>query len=162
MLGGFAGLRYVPVLRQRQALAARMQQQSSELEEMHMYSALLPELRNRKAELQDSLDHFTRKIPQGRDFARLWQQIADAMNECKLRDQWVQPGTEVQAGRLGCIPLTMECKGSLQQVFAFLNTVEGMDRLIRMEDVTLENSGDFDANLKMTARVAVYYQPEAE
>lgn len=161
MLAGFGGLRYVPVLRQQQVLAAQVKQQQQEMEEIRTYSALLPELRSQKGALQESLDQFARKIPQGRDFARLWQQIADAMNTCRLRDQWVQPGTEVKAGRLSCIPLTIECKGSLEQVFAFFKEVEEMDRLIRMEDVKLENSPNFDGSLKMTAHVAVYYQPEA-
>jgi type IV pilus assembly protein PilO len=160
MLTGFGGLRYVPVLRQKQALAARMEQQQQEMEEIRANSSLLPELRHQKGTLQDGLDQFVRKIPQGRDFARLWQQIADAMNTCGVRDPWVQPGTEIQTGCLSCIPLTIECKGSMSQIFAFIKAIEGLDRLIRMEDVKLENSADFDATIKMSAKVAVYYQPD--
>lgn len=162
MLGGFAGLRYVPALHQKQTLAARMEQQRLEMEEIQTYSELLPELRNQQDTLKSNLEQFARKIPLDRDFAKLWQQIADAMNACRLRDQWVQPGTETRKGRFCCIPLTIECKGSLEQVFAFLKAVEEMDRLIRMEDVKLENGKEFDATLKMSVQASVYYLPAAQ
>ena len=31
----------------------------------------------------ERIDSFDQKVPQGRNFAQLWQQIADVMNECK-------------------------------------------------------------------------------
>jgi Tfp pilus assembly protein PilO len=162
MLTGFGGLRYLPLFRQKQAMAARMQQQSLQMDDIQTHSCLLPELRHQKKQLEDGLSEFTQKIPQGRDFARLWQQIADAMNTCRLSDQWVQPGTEQQAGRLNCIPLAIECKGSMEEIFAFVKSVEEMDRLMRMEDLKLENSPEFSGHLKMTARVLVYYRPEEQ
>ncbi|MCE5186321.1 MAG: type 4a pilus biogenesis protein PilO [Planctomycetaceae bacterium] len=160
MLAGFGGLRYWPLLRQRHVLAAQMEQQSLQMEEIRQYSSLLPELRHRQRDLEDHLRRFTTQIPAQRDFAGLWQQIADAMNTCALREPWVQPGAETRSGRLCCIPVTIECKGSLEQVFAFCKSLEGMERLVRMEEMKLENSAELNAELKMKARVAVYYQPE--
>jgi len=162
MVTGFGGLRYLPMFRQKQAMAARMVQQRQEMDEIHTHSCLLPELRHQKKELEEQLGEFTQKIPQGRDFARLWQQIADAMNACRLREQWVQPGAEQAAGRLSCIPLAIECRGSMEQIFAFVKAVEAMDRLMRLDDLKLENGADFAADLKMSARVLVYYQPEEQ
>jgi type IV pilus assembly protein PilO len=162
MLTGFGGLRYLPLFRQNQAMAARMQQQKQDMQDIQTHGCLLPELRHQKKLLEESLDCFAQKIPQGRDFARLWQQIADAMNACRLSDQRVQPGTEQKAGRLSCIPLTIECRGSMEQIFAFVKAVEEMDRLMRMDDLRLENSPEFTADLKMSARVLVYYQPDEQ
>lgn len=162
MLTGFGGLRYLPMFRQQQAMAARMQQQEQEMQDIQTHSCLLPELRHQKKRLEDSLDEFAQKIPRSRDFARLWQQIADAMNACRLSDQWVQPGTEQKAGRLSCIPLTIECRGSMEQIFTFVKVVEDMDRLMRLDELKLENSPEFKADLKMSARVMVYYQPEEQ
>ena len=62
--------------------------------------------------------------------------------------------------QLCSIPLTLECKGSLEQIFAFFQSLENMDRLIRIEEVTLENDTDFNAVVKLKAKANVYYQPD--
>lgn len=158
IVAGFGLLRYWPVFRQKQALAAQMQQQHEQMEEIRAHSSLLPELRYQRRLLEEDLGEFVRKIPQSQDFAGLWQQIADAINTSKLRDQRVVPGAEIKTGRFCCIPLTIECRGSLEQIFSFFRAIEGMDRLIRVEDVSLENGPEFEADLTMKAKVSVYYQ----
>ena len=160
ILCGFGVFQYAPVIRQKHAIRSRMAQQDQISETICSQSALLPELKQREKQLQEELIPFSRKVPQGRHFARLWQQIADVMNECKLTDQLVQPGEELKSDQLCSIPLTFECQGSLKQLFTFFQAMENMDRLIRFEEVKFENDSDFGAVVKLNAKANVYYQPD--
>ncbi len=161
ILCGFGIFQYIPVIRQRHALSDRMTQQDQLSEAICLQSVLLPELKQQEKQLQKELTPFFKKVPQGRHFAQLWQQIADVMNECKLTDQLVQPGEELKSDSLCSIPLTFECQGSLKQLFAFFQAMENMDRLIRFEEVKFENDSDFNAVVKLNAKANVYYQPDS-
>jgi type IV pilus assembly protein PilO len=162
ILCGFGVFQYIPVIRQNHAIRSGMQQQDQLSETIRSQSALLPELKQQEIELQQELVPFNTKVPQERRFAQFWQQIADVMNECKLTDQLVQPGQELKSDQLCSIPLTLECQGSLEQLFAFFQAMENMDRLIRFEEVKLENGTDLNAVVKLYAKASVYYQSESK
>ena len=159
---GFGVFQYIPVIRQKLAMQEQIQQQNQLFETVCLKSVMLPELRQQKNRLQEELTVFSKKVPQGRNFAQLWQQIADVMNECKLTEQLVQPGEELKSDQLCSIPLTLECRGTLEQLYAFFEAMEKMDRLIRIEEVKFENDNDFNAVVKLNAKANVYYQPDEE
>ena len=161
ILGGFGFFQYVPVIRQKHAIWEQLTRQDQLSETICLQSAVWPELKQQEKQLQEELIPFSKKVPQGRHFAQLWQQIADVMNECKLTEQLVQPGVELKSDQLCSIPLTFECQGSLKQLFAFFQAMENMDRLIRFEEVKLENDSDFSAVVKLNAKASVYYQPDS-
>ncbi|OQY03039.1 MAG: hypothetical protein B6I25_08530 [Planctomycetales bacterium 4572_13] len=160
ILCGFGMFQYIPVIRQKHALREQMVQQDQLSETIRSQTVLLPELKQQEKQLQAELTPFSKKVPQGRCFAQLWQQIAVVMNECKLTDQLVQPGEELKSDQLCSIPLTFECRGSLEQLFAFFRAMENMDRLVRFEAVKFENDSDFSAVVKLNAKASVYYQPD--
>lgn len=158
LMGGFGVFSYVPILRQKHAIREQMDQQAQVIEEVCSKSVLLPEIKHRKNKIEQEMEPFFRKIPQGRNFAQLWQQVADVMNECSLKEQLVQPGSELKSSRLCSIPLMIECKGSLEQLYSFLQQIEDFDRLIRFEQIEFKNDDDFSGFVKMNARASVYYQ----
>ena len=160
LLCGFGVLQYIPVIHQRGKICDRMTQQDQLAETLCVQTTMLPELRHQEKELRDALVPITKKIPEGRHFATLWQQIADVMNACNLTNQLVQPGKELKSDQLCSIPLTLECQGSIEQLFAFLKAMEGMERLVRFDQVKLENDSDFKGIVKLYAKASVYYQSD--
>ena len=162
ILLSFGVFQYLPVLRQKQAIRERLTQQDLVAETICSESMLLPELKQQHRRLTAELEPFAQKVPQGRHFASLWQQIADVMNECKLTDQLVQPGEELKSDTLCSISLTVECRGTLEQLFAFFEAMEKMDRLIRFEKVKFESDSDFGKVVKLNATASVYYQPDTK
>ncbi|MHC4385798.1 MAG: type 4a pilus biogenesis protein PilO, partial [Planctomycetota bacterium] len=152
--------RYIPIVRQKYAIQKQMDQQNLVIDEICSQSALIPELRQKKSQLEKQLLPFTQKVPHGRNLSTLWRHIAEVMNECKLTEQLVQPGVELKSEELCSIPLTIECKGSMEQVFTFFQSLENIDRLIRIEEVTLENGDNLSSIVKMNAKASVYYQPD--
>lgn len=159
ILVGFGVFRYVPIVRKKLAMREQMTRQSVSMEQIQDYSRRLPELEMQKKHLEKKIQRNSGKIPEGKQFASLWQQIAEAMNQCQLQDQLVQPAAETQSEDICCVPLKIECKGTLEQLFSFFQLLEGFDRLISFEEIQLENDKDFNAVLKLSAKANVYYQP---
>jgi Tfp pilus assembly protein PilO len=160
LMAGIGVFRYLPLLRQRQALDATMEQNSQTLEQIHTQGARLGDLSRQLEQMQSQANSFDVKIPAGRSFADLWRQIADLMNQYRLTDQLVQPGKPTESDRLGAIPLTLACTGSMQDMYAFFRAIEQWDRLIRFEQIDLVNDSDFGGSVKLNARAQLYYQPE--
>ncbi|MBL7214459.1 MAG: type 4a pilus biogenesis protein PilO [Phycisphaerae bacterium] len=160
ILIGFGVFQYVPIVRRKLALKEQMTRQSLSMDQIQDYSRRLPELHQQKKELEKELQLNSGKIPEGKQFAQLWQQIAEVMNECNLQKQLVQPAAEKISEDICCVPLKIECEGTLQQIFTFFQLLEGFDRLICFEEIQLENDKDFNAVLKLNAKANVYYQPQ--
>lgn len=157
---GFGAFRYIPIVRQKLEVQNQMDQQNQIMDEICSASVLLPELKQEKKQFEEKLLSFDQKVPQGRNFASLWRQIAEIMNQCGLSDQSVQPGPEIKSQQLCSIPVTIECKGSMQQVFLFFSSLEQINRLVRIEQVTLDRDGDLNSRVGLKAQAKVYYQPD--
>jgi Tfp pilus assembly protein PilO len=126
------------------------------------YSIGIPVLRRQAGELRVSLGDYARRIPPGRQFADLWHRIADVMNRHNLQDQIVQPGGETTGPTVGCIPITIQCSGTLEQVFEFLKSLSDFERVIRIDKLQLLNDADFSGRIKLSADAKVYYQTVIE
>lgn len=158
---GFATFLYYPFARQTKAVEQADAAQSSSAEKAGTRKRQLPILREKAEALQRKLGNYDEKLPRSREFALLWRRIADVMNKHNLKDQLVQPGSEIQGPQLNCIPISIRCSGRGEQIFEFLKSFEKLERVIRIEHFRLENDRDFTGWLKMNAEANVYYRSSA-
>lgn len=158
---GFSIFLYYPLSRQTKAVQKADAAQSTAAQKADARKRQLPVLREQTEILAKELQNFDERLPDSREFAVLWQQIADVMNEHKLKDQLVQPGNEIRGSRINCIPISIRCSGRVARIYEFLKSLEKLERLIRIESFKLENDNDFTGWLKMNARANVYYRASA-
>jgi Tfp pilus assembly protein PilO len=161
MVGGFVMFSYLPLRREtefiRQAYASQKLAISKALDE----SRQIPAAREQLFGLQASVGNYERQIPAQRELGEFLQKIADLMDEHNLKGQMIQPGKEIRTGDLNCIPVNMQCKGRLSQIFEFYKSVQGLDRLVRIERVKLVNDGDFGGEVTVQTNAVIYYRAEA-
>ena len=159
---GFGAFRYYPLARQKRRIEKTNSEQMISAAKAKTYSMQLPFLRRHVDAVRDKTRDYDVKVPESRQFAELWQQLASVMNKHNLKDQLVQPGTEIQGTDVNCIPITMKCSGSLSQMFEFFKSLQDFERLIRIEDIKFVNSSDFSGQLEMNAQASVYYRSSGE
>ncbi len=122
----------------------------------------LPVLEGRLAQLQVAVGNYEATVPLQRDIGAFVQKIAGLMSEHNLKDQIIQPGDEVRVEGLNCIQVSMQCKGSLRQIFGFFKQLQSMERLVRVQEVKLVTGGDFSGQINVEAKATIYYQSQAE
>ena len=159
---GFASLRYYPLARQTRAIRQTTAQQSNMIAATEEQARKLPQLRAKVDRLRQVAGTYDTRIPLSRDFAGLWQQIAEVMNKHDLKDQIVQPETEIHGQTLNCIPISMECSGSLDQIFGFFQSLDDFERLIRVKQIKIINDQDFAGRLKLDVKASVYYRNQTQ
>ena len=121
-------------------------------------SKRMPLLKEQLLELQSELGDYEANIPEQRALGAFLHKLAVLMNEYNLKDQVIAPGEEVEADKFNCIPVNMQCKGKLAQIFEFYRRLQTLDRLIRIEQVKLSNDSDYNGQVSMETRAIIYYR----
>lgn len=162
MLGAFVLFSYLPLRRKIKAVEQAKAAQRLAIAKASAERAQLPVLREQLLKLEKVVGNYETNIPGHRDLGIFLQTIANLMNKHDLKDQIVQPGKEVEAERLNCIPVSVHCKGRLKQIFDFFSSLQLLDRLVRIEQVKLTNDGDFSGELSVQTETIIYYRSEPE
>lgn len=157
VVAGFGAGSFYPLSRASTKLkSARAAQETAAVKVDH-YRTMLPALREQATRLESSTSAFDIRIPERREFADLWEQIADVMNRYHLKGQIVQPGGEIAGDDINCIPISIQCSGSMSQIFDMLNSLSSFERMIRLEKLDIVNDSEFSGEVNLTAEAIVYY-----
>jgi Tfp pilus assembly protein PilO len=160
IIGGFVLIRYLPLQKRIRAAKGTGAARMVVISKGEAEGKQLPVLKEQKLSLQQAVANFDLNIPAQRALGGFLQRIADLVNEHNLGGQVVTPGEEIRAGELNCIPLDIQCKGRLAKIFEFYKQLQSLDRLVRVEQVKLENDGDFSGEVTMRTKAVIYYRAE--
>ncbi len=160
MVIGFVLLRYLPLQKRIKDVEQRRAEQRLAIAEAQRRSEQMPVLEEQLLKLQRTVGNYETNIPAQRDLGVFLQQIANLMDEHNLKEQQVQPGKEIKADTLNGIPVNIQCKGKLKQIFEFYRRLQKLDRLVRIEQVRLENDRDFSGEVSSQTKVVVYYRTD--
>lgn len=149
---------YVPIVWQKYVIYQSLDRQSLTMDQVRECSSQLSVVEDRVAQLRPIAQIARRSIPENRQFASLWQEIAELMSSHNLQNQQVKPGAEIQEGAVNSVSLEIQCVGKLSDVFAFIGSLEKMDRLVRIEQMDLTNDKDYSGILMLSAKAKVFYR----
>jgi Tfp pilus assembly protein PilO len=163
IVGGFVLFRYLPLHRRLQAIEQRQTAQKLALAKAETEKQQLPVLTEQLRETQEKIGDYDAKIPRERNHLGVFlQQVTNLMNEHDLRENVIQPGQEIKADGLKCIPVDMRCKGRMDRIFEFYKRMQGLNRLVRIEHIKLENDTSFSGEVSMQTKAVVYYRMEPD
>jgi Tfp pilus assembly protein PilO len=152
---------YMPSHKRLQSLREAQRQQQRLIETAAAQGKELPALKARLASVEQIVAHYESYVPREASLALFLQDIARTMTEHHLTDQVVVPSQEVGSSGVGCVPLHVNCRGSLKDVFSFFHDLQAMDRLVRIQRVILQNDRDFTGRVSMDTDAVVFYRPQA-
>lgn len=161
MLACFILFRYVPLRGKIEANRLRYSQIQLAISKATLQNGQLPGLKEKLAEMTKTVANYERQIPDKRALGDFLQVITSLMNENNLTEQLIQPGNEIVAKALRCIPVKMQCKGKLEQIYEFYKSLQKLDRLIRIEKVRLYNDSNFSGEVSMQTNAVIYCKPRS-
>lgn len=160
MVCAFVLLRFLPLKRESEFLRKSYAEQMLAVSKATEESLQIPAAREQLLGLRAAVGNYERQIPSQRELGEFIQKVTDLMNEYNLKGQMIQPGKEISAGELKSIPINMQCKGRLPQIFGFYKRVQGLDRLVRIERVKLMNDKDFNGEVTVQTNAVIYYRAD--
>jgi Tfp pilus assembly protein PilO len=162
MVSGFVLFRYLPLQKRIKAVEQARAAQTLAIAKASAEIRQVPALIGQLLKLQRTVGNYEANVPRQRALGVFLQQIANLMNENALREQLIQPGKEVEGEELNCIPVNIQCKGRLKQIFEFFKSLQVLDRLVRIEQIKLVNDGDFSGEAGMQTKAVIYYRAGTE
>ncbi|MHC4640767.1 MAG: type 4a pilus biogenesis protein PilO [Planctomycetota bacterium] len=162
MVTAFILFRYLPLSQRVKAVERTEAAQALVINAASMEREQMPVIKEQLLTLQQVVGNYQASIPVGTGLGVFLQQIADLMNRHNLRGQVIVPHKEIAVKELSCIPVDVQCKGKLAQVFEFYKRLQKLDRLVRIERVKLLNDKDFGGEVSMQSKVVIYYRPQSE
>ncbi|MHC4843062.1 MAG: type 4a pilus biogenesis protein PilO [Planctomycetota bacterium] len=161
MIAGFMCFRYIPLRKKMKMIEKSREENQMLISRASIESHQFLELQAEMQRLTEKIESYRKMIPSSRELGGFLQEITALMDEHQLTEQNVQPGKEVQLEGLMCIPVKMQCKGRLEQIFNFFRSLQKMDRAIRVEKVELINDQEFNGDVTMNTDASVYYEAQA-
>jgi len=74
-----------------------------------------------------------RRLPKREELAGFLREIASALSQEKLSNQYIQPGNPTRKPLYNCLPITMKFEGKFLALAGFLKRVDEMSRLTLIE-----------------------------
>ncbi|MDO8303426.1 MAG: type 4a pilus biogenesis protein PilO [Sedimentisphaerales bacterium] len=158
LIAVFAMLQYRPLHGRVQAAEQIKSAQLSANAKTEELTKKLPMLRSQLEQMQAAVGNYEAKIPAERKIGAFLQEIAAVMDAHHLNDQVVQPDSEIEMDGLICIPVKIQCKGTMSQFFEFFKSLKNVERLVRLEQVQLKNDTELSGRVTMTAKANIYYR----
>jgi len=153
---------YLPLRQRVKTVELTKTAQTLAISKASMERVKLSAIKEQLLKLKRTVENYKVSIPAKRDLGLFLQQIAELMSKHNLKEQVIAPGKKIVVKELSCIPVDMQCKGTLAQVFEFHKQMQRLDRLIRIEQVKLANDSDFSGEVSMQTKVVIYYRPQSE
>jgi Tfp pilus assembly protein PilO len=149
---------YLPSHQRLVALQRTRAQQRQTIQMAAAQSAELPGLERRLRATEKAVATFESRVPAERSLGTFLQQIAGIMTDCRLAEQAILPGDGWETEGLNCIPIRIACRGTLADVFGFFQRLEGLDRLVRIETVTMGNDGELTGRVSLQVEAVIFEQ----
>ncbi len=158
---GFALVRYWPLKHSRDSIEKKLISQREMIYQREIKQKQIPLLNTKLKGLEEKLKKFESQVPDDTQLGEFLGTIAELMDGFNLSEQQIAPEDEIETEKLSCIPVTMKCKGRLSQISEFYNSLQKLDRVIRVEKFQLKNDSDLAGVVSMEARAVIYYtRPE--
>lgn len=151
---------YLPSHRRLASLAEARRQHERVINTAMAQAEALPALEVRHKEIAKLVGRYEDSVPAQSNLGLFLGQIATIMAEHQLANQVVEPGAEVKAGELNCIPVQMNCTGTLDGVFGFFTDLRSLSRLIRIKKINLKNDSSFTGAVSMQTEAMIFYRPQ--
>ena len=162
LVAGFVFLRYLPLRRKAKTLNQTHAARTATIQQGEQKAQQLPAMQNRLDELKNELADYDSSIPLDSGMGEFLSKVAKLMDEHELTAQMIEPQPEVRENNLRCIPVKMKCQGRLSQIRPFYESLQSLDRTVRIQQFTLSNDRDYAGNLTMETRAIVYCRSTAK
>lgn len=112
-------------------------------------------------ELRQSIQNSTKRIPDQSDLPALLRELSGEMEDLHVTDRTIQTQAMEKGDDYIIIPIRLTFRGSFASIYAFLQRLESMDRLVHVGKLELGgNSEGQDRTVSVRMDMAAFFLPE--
>jgi Tfp pilus assembly protein PilO len=158
----FVFLWFLPLHDKAKSMKQQQSQQQSIISSANSKAMQLPSINETLNELKSKVGGYDLNVPARAQLGQFLGRVASLMDEHQLTEQMIEPQQEIQTDKLSCIPVKMKCKGRLAQIRAFYQSLQDLDRMVRIEKFKLSNDRELTGVVTMETEAVIYHRAGAK
>ncbi len=128
---------YVPQDRELNGLRERRLTENRKLEKKTELAAIVPKLLRETRAMKAHYKNFDRRLPQQKELGGFLLEISGLLDNENFSDQVIEPGRPTREPLFNTLPIIMKFKGSYLSLGVFLDKINKMERLTRVQRLTI-------------------------
>lgn len=150
---------YVPQSRELKKLRTQIVSQQRSLKADSAMASVVPSLLEQVEAMQFRYKDFDRRLPKRQELGGFLRQISAHLERENLSGQLIEPGSPAHEEIFHTLPIIMRFNGSYLSVASFLKSLEGMERLTRVQKlrVTHDAKAGLPGQLDVELHINIYF-----
>ncbi len=149
-------LGYLPSARKLDRIRQETASRELSLETDGQRALLVPELLRQVELMKGKYKDFDRRLPKRQELGGFLREISESLSKEDLSNQTIEPGKPAQEDLFFTLPIVMKFRGSYLSLARFLERMDGLERLTRVQKLSLAPAGESGA-LDITVQVNIYF-----
>ncbi len=156
-MGAAAAFVYVPQSRKLNELRGEVVAQEEAIKMDLQRATVVPEIRNQVQELRNRYVNWQRRLPKQKELGQFLREISTQISDRSLSNQVIEPGNPTREELYHTLPIIMKFDGPYPSMAQFLQGLEKMERLTRVQRIRVKNDPKKDGEVDVELRLNIYF-----
>lgn len=128
---------YLPQSRKLDSIRSDVASQKLTLESEAHKASVVPQMVRQIQAMRSRQEDFDRRLPKQKELGGFLKEISENLEAEHMSNQLIEPGTPLQEKLYNTLPIVMRFRGSYMSLVKFLERVDKMERLTRVQKLTI-------------------------
>ena len=128
---------YVPQDKELRSLQKKIVSQKREIGRRTDRASVVPKLLRETSAMKARYKNFDRRLPQQKELGGFLREISGHISSDRFSQQIIEPGRPAREPLFNTLPIIMKFKGSYLSLGTFLDQINKMERLTRVQRLTI-------------------------
>jgi Tfp pilus assembly protein PilO len=165
LLGGgvaaFYQLWVIPTARQDAQSQTQIADRRRALADLAASTASIQDFNRRLKELQEAVTFFESKLPQEKEVETILEQVWKMAEANSLLARTIRTGKTDRTSNYCQQQIDMDLSGDFNGFYLFMQQLERLPRLTRVEGMTLTKISDHDGQMQAKITLSIFFEPSA-
>ena len=150
---------YVPTVTQDVEQAAQTDEHKRALAELAQSTAGIDDFNRKFKELTEAVRFFESKLPQEKEVETVLEQVWKIAEANSLQTKTIRSGKTDRTANYSQQQIDMELSGDFNGFYLFMQQLEKLPRLTRVEGMTLSKISDHDGAMQAKITLTIFFEP---
>ncbi len=147
---------YMPQGRKLDELRAEVASLKRSLEDDVLKASVVPKMLRQVETMKSQYKDFDRRLPKRKELGGFLREISGNLAEEQLSNYLIEPGNPTRKELFHTLPIIMKFHGSYLALASFLQRIDKMERLTRVEKLRI-NSNPKEPGLNIELQMNIYF-----
>ncbi|HSU66765.1 MAG TPA: type 4a pilus biogenesis protein PilO [Tepidisphaeraceae bacterium] len=158
-VGGFYYLWYAPTIKEDAEQAIQIDQRKRALAELAQSTAGIDDFNRKFKELTEAVRFFESKLPKEKEVETVLDQVWKIAEANSLQAKSIRSGKTERTANYSQQQIDMELAGDFNGFYLFMQQLERLPRLTRIEGMTLSKISDHDGAMQARLILTIFFEP---